>query len=362
MMNRYPPIPSGKPGFGAQDPIIDKHMRKQPIPWWERALFKWYTSTSPSDPGSQASFLRQEEFRRGRLASLTLLMLIFVVVLFMAAISITANINHFIFLTSGIGILILVLSAGMLNRRGYLIAATLIMILILDGGIATTVITVKGGLGLVNLPVFDLMIASELIAVSLLNPSSVFVVSIVNCCFIILDVLLEHHAPDLDHYLALSGWAVILARPLLLQFVVAFVTFLWVNSALKALRRADQAETMAAMEHAIAEYERTDAMQKRQLEQGIQFLIETQRRVANGDFTARVPTTQNNVLWPVAISFNNLLTRFQRFQHDANEIERIRRDMPRVLHAIRDAKQKKHPIVLERTGTVLDALILELNS
>ncbi len=116
------------------------------------------------------------------------------------------------------------------------------------------------------------------------------------------------------------------------------------------------------MEHAIAEYERSNAMQKRQLEQGIQYLIETQRRVANGDFTARVPTTQNNVLWPVAISFNNLLTRFQRFQQDANEIERIRQDMPRVLHAIRDAKQKKQPLMLERTGTVLDALILELKS
>jgi hypothetical protein len=278
----------------------------------------------------------------------------------MASIGITANINHPVFLTGGIGTFLLVLSAGILNRRGYLTAATLIMILILDGGIATTVITVKGGLGLVNLPIFDLMIASELIAVSLLTPASVFIMSFLNCCFIILDVLLEHHAPDLSHYLALSGWAVIIARPLLLQIVVAIVTFLWVESALKALKRADQAETLAAMEHAIAEYERSDAMQKRQLEQGIQFLIETQRRVANGDFTARVPTTQNNVLWPVAISFNNLLTRFQRFQQDAHEIERIRQEMPRVLYAIRASKQKKQPLLLDRTGTALDALILEL--
>ena len=248
----------------------------------------------------------------------------------MAAIGITANINHPVFVISAIGVFLLVFSAGMLNRRGYLTGATLIMILVLDGGIATTVITVKGGLGLVNLPIFDLMIASELIAVSLLAPISVFIVCLLNCCFIILDVLLEHHAPDLNHYLALSGWAVILARPLLLQIVVALVTFLWVDSALRALKRADQAEALAAMEHAIAEYERSNAMQKRQLEQGIQYLIETQRRVANGDLTARVPTTQNNVLWPVAISFNNLLTRFQRFQQDANEIERIRQDMPRV--------------------------------
>jgi hypothetical protein len=349
-------------GNSTNNLLPNPYMRKKEFSWWEGALLKWYTYTAPAHPGSQTSLQQQEAFRRGRLASLCLLLLIFVVVLFMASISITANINHTVFLIASIGIFLLVLSAGVLNRRGYLTAATLIMILILDGGIATTVITVKGGLGLVNLPIFDLMIASELIAVSLLAPFSVFIVGLLNCCFIILDVLLEHHAPDLSHYLALSGWAVIIARPLLLQIVVAIVTFLWVDSALKALKRADQAETLAAMEHAIAEYERTDAMQKRQLEQGIQFLIETQRRVANGDFTARVPTTQNNVLWPVAISFNNLLTRFQRFQQDAHEIERIRQDMPRVLHAIRDAKQKKQPLVLERTGTVLDALILELKS
>ncbi|MBA2394836.1 MAG: hypothetical protein H0V70_19085 [Ktedonobacteraceae bacterium] len=68
------------------------------------------------------------------------------------------------------------------------------------------------------------------------------------------------------------------------------------------------------------------------------------------------------MFWPVAISFNNLLTRFQRFQQDASKIERIRQEMPRVLHAICDAKQKKRLIVLERTGTALDAIILELMS
>lgn len=352
----------GGSGTDINNPPPDPSLRKKEFSWWERALLKWYIYTAPAYPGPQASFEQQEAYRRGRLASLSLLLLIFVVVLFMASIGITANINRPVFVISSIGICILVFGTGMLNRRGYLTAATLIMIVILDGGIATTAISVKGGLGLVNLPLFDLMIASELMAVSLLTPFSVFIVGFFNCCFIVLDVLIEHHAADLNHYLALSGWAVILARPLLLQIVVAIVTFLWVDSALKALKRADQAETLAAMEHAIAEYERSDAMQKRQLEQGIQFLIETQRRVANGDFTARVPTTQNNVLWSVAISFNNLLTRFQRFQQDASEIERIRQEMPRVLHAIRDAKQKKRPIVLERTGTALDAIILELMS
>jgi hypothetical protein len=358
MMNRDSRIPSVK----SEPDTIDPYVKVKSFPWWERALLKWYTYTAPSDPGPQTYFQRREEFRRARLASLILLLLVIVVFVLMAAISITANVNRSVFVVSGIAISILIYTAGALNHRGHLTAATLIMLLVVDGGIATTAITVRGGLGLVSLPLFDLLIASELIAVSLLMPATVFLVGLVNSCFIILDVLLEHHAPDLIHYLALSGWAVVIARPILLEFTVAVFTFLWVDSAMKALRRADQAEAMAAMEHAIAEYERAGTMQRRQLEQGIQYLIETQRRVANGDFTARVPTTHNNVLWPVAISFNNLLTRFQRFQQDANELERIRRDMPRVLHAIRDAKQKNQPITIERTGTVIDAIIIELNS
>lgn len=330
--------------------------------WWKRLLLKWYSYTAPSSPGPHANFQQQETYRRGRLASLTLLLIIFVVVLFMASIGITANINTPIFLFSGIGICLLIAAATILNRRGQLLIATLIMIVIIDGGIATTALAVKGGLGLVNLPLFDLMIASELIAVSLLNPSSVFLVGFLNSSFIVLDIIFEHHAPDLNHYLTLSGWAVVVARPVLLQFAVAIVTFLWVDSAIKALRRADQAEAIAAMERAIADYERVDAAKKRSLEQSIQYLIETQRRVANGDFTARVPTTPDNVLWSVAISFNNLLTRFQRFHHDASEMEHIRRSLPYVLQAIRELKKKRHPVVLERTGTELDALIIELSS
>jgi hypothetical protein len=40
----------------------------------------------------------------------------------------------------------------------------------------------------------------------------------------------------------------------------------------------------------------------------------------------------------------------------------VPKNMPCILYAIRDAKQKKQPIILERTGTTLDAITLELNS
>ena len=337
-------------------------VQEQPAPAKKSLLSAWYNLTAPTDPGTKVDLPTSETYRRGRLASLALLLLFIVILLFMASISITSNLNWLVFLTSGASLLVLGFTAAILNRRGYLIAVTILMIIMLDGGIVTDLIFVRGGIGLVNLPIFDLLVATELIAVSLLDPFWVFFAAILNSMIIILTLLFVHHAHDLAQYIAMSGWAVVTLRPILLQFVVAIVTFLWVDSALKALKRADQAEIIATMERAIAEYERAQADQKRSLEHGIQYLTATQHRVANGDLSARVPITEDNVLWSVAISFNNLLTRFQRLQQDSDQLYRIQQELPRLIQAIREAKSARRPIRLAPGHTALDALIIELTS
>ncbi|GCE31680.1 hypothetical protein KDA_71640 [Dictyobacter alpinus] len=360
-MNNYVPPPSRNAGLDTKRLVNTDQIHVVNDPLWKRARSLWYRYTAPPYPGLQATFKQQEAFRRGRLASLTLLFIIFLVVLFMAAMGVTTNLNVPVFITSAIVVFVLIFVMAWLIRHSHITAATLIMLLVMDGGNITTALAAKGGIGLINLPLFDIMIASELIAVSLLNPATVFLVCLFNCIFITLDIVFGPRAADLNHYLAMSGWAVVISRPLLLELAVAVVTWQWVTSANKALKRANKAEKLAAMEHEIAEYERNDAVKKRQLEQSIQYIIETQRQVANGDFTARVPTTPDNMLWPVAISFNNLLTRFQRYQREASEIERIRKDMPMVLQAIREAKMTGRPLQMRRTGTVIDAILLELN-
>lgn len=326
------------------------------ISGWKRVLRSWYAATAPADPDGKADFHGRENFRRGRLASLALLLVIFVVALYIAAIGITTNNNWPVYLSGGGAIFILVVVAGLLNRRGHLVASACTLMFILDGGIIAILLFMKGGLGLANLPVFDFLIGSELIAVSLLNPLAVFPVALLNSVLVVLIILFTHHSPDLDHYLGMNGLAVVLARPILLQFAVAVVTALWVGGVQHALKRADQ----AAMEYAIAEYERALAAQKRSLEHDIQYLVDTQRKVSSGDLTARVPITRDNVLWPVATSFNNLLTRFQHLQEDADQLQEIYREMPRLVKAIREAKRDRSPIVLPRGGTILDALVVEL--
>ncbi|HEU5377293.1 MAG TPA: hypothetical protein VFV38_17835 [Ktedonobacteraceae bacterium] len=356
-MNQSFPAGVGKSAIATRKSHAD-------ISRWKRALHFWYSITAPSETGLQRDFESREAFRRGRLTSLALFILVSLTTFY-----VTVNIIHrhndwLAFLAAEAVNLALATGAAMLNRRGHLLGAVCLLVVIFDGGLAAALLFVKGGLGLINLPVFDLLIGSELIVVSLLGPFSVFLMALLNSILVILLALYTHHNPDLAHYAIRSGMgmAMIIARPILVQFGVAVVTALWVESALRALKRADQAETVAALEHAIAEYERSQAAQKRSLEQGIQYLVDTQRQVANGNLNARVPITQDNVLWPVAISFNNLLTRFQHVQKDAEQLQQLYREMPRLVNAIRDAKRSRRSVALTRGGTLLDALIVELTS
>jgi HAMP domain-containing protein len=65
------------------------------------------------------------------------------------------------------------------------------------------------------------------------------------------------------------------------------------------------------------------AMQKQQLDASIRSIVEVHTRVANGDFDARVPLTQDNVLWQISGSLNNLLARVQRLRQDATKVQKM---------------------------------------
>lgn len=106
----------------------------------------------------------------------------------------------------------------------------------------------------------------------------------------------------------------IMVRPIAIHIVVTVVLWLWVRSATQVIARADRAEVIATLEHAIAQQEHADAQLKRQLEMSIQQIVETRQRLANGDFNARAPLNNGNVLWQIAGSLNNLLSRFQRLR------------------------------------------------
>src|SRR5262249_7466284 len=105
----------------------------------------------------------------------------------------------------------------------------------------------------------------------------------------------------------------------------------------RAILRADRAEAFALLEHQIAD-------QKRQLDVGIQQILQTHVRAANGDFQARAPQMPGSVLWQISASLNNLLGRLQRAGTAEFRLQRTEEELARLAAALRDAQAGRRPI------------------
>jgi hypothetical protein len=135
----------------------------------------------------------------------------------------------------------------------------------------------------------------------------------------------------------------------------------------------------------IVTLEQSIAMQKLELEVGIQQLLQTHIQAANGDFTVRAPLAQDHVLWQIAYSLNNLLSRIQRLSQTESDLMHARSETSRVvgglqsqanqvrnelvliqaeatilLKVLRDAKAKKLPVRLPPSRSMLEPLCREL--
>ncbi len=248
--------------------------------------------------------------------------------------------------------------AVMLNRAGRvgLTGALLSALIILAA--AGAVVAYPLGLTLDALPAFDLLAIATVVAASVLPRRAAFFVATINIVIIVLVFFLMHHAADLQKELndktlyptPLIASLALLARPIALQVILAVVAYLWVRGTDDAIRRADRAEEVATLEHTIVE-------QKRQLDIGIQQILQTHIRVANGDFTARAPLGQDNVLWQISSSLNNLLARLQRAGNAEYHMRRTEEELQRLAAALRDAQAGRRPIWPAPSGTAVDPVI-----
>lgn len=320
-------------------------LRRGPLQWW-------YSLAAPGEPENSTSQDR-ERVRAGRLSSIILL------ITFCFGLAQLPNalnsINHlflFILLTAmAINIVALVF-----NRLGNVRAVGAVMVVVVELAFILVVVTSPTGLSSRSLTIFYMLVLTELIAVSLLPPKSVFLVALCNGAFTWAAISFLKHTPDLKIATPSSYYSAI-AGPLVMQVIVALVTYLWVEGAREAIERAEQ---VAALERTLAERDRAEAEQKQQLEQGIQQILQTHIQAANGNFEVRAPLARENVLWQVAYSLNNLLARLQRATQSEHELQRTGVEAARLTEAVRSAKVRRQPIQAQKSGTLLDPLAQEL--
>lgn len=357
--------PDASPDYIQRD---DESRKAGPFEWW-------YRLTAPPPVPSSGSLEQREVARRGRVTS-TLALLEAIVILVLAMPSALAT-HHLL-------VLILLLLLGIMgvalifNRKGKLFIAGLLLVLSVSVSMPMSVLTTPGGLQPKTILLYDLMIQTDLLAVSVLPAGSVFLTAIFNCAFILGDIAWQPHSHNFDVLLAQAGGEVI-GPPVVLHLLVAIVTYIWVRSATQAINRADRAEVIARLEHDLAERDRDIASQKQLLDADILQIETTHQQIANGNLAARVPIERITVLWGVAGKLNNLLTRFQRLQHVENEmyrmqyrlqyssqmeaeIVRIRSEAQRQAEAIRAARSSRRPFLPTPTSTVLDPMLAELHA
>ena len=228
--------------------------------------------------------------------------------------------------------------AVVLNQLGRLTVVGILLILVVDLGCGLMLLTssmgtgmgMGMGLGVGDLPVLDVLIISELIAVSLLPPASVFVVAFSNILFILTVFAFFPRSMELNMLLTSQMAYNAVTQPIILQVVVAVVAYLWVRSARLALARADRAEEIAQLQSREAELLRREAERSHQLEQESEHLLQVLVRAANGDIAVRAVLPHDKVLWKVGNAVNMLLSRLRRVNLAESQNRQLRQENVRL--------------------------------
>lgn len=178
---------------------------------------------------------------------------------------------------------------------------------------------------LTNVQLFDTLAISLLFAVALLPPWGVFLTAATNLLVTAGVLTMFPHEAAVTPLIPN-----VISRAASVEVSISVIAFLLVQIMRQAIARADRAEEIGKLQKALLKQEHAVAEQKRALDASIQQIIETQRRVANGDLDARVPLTPENVLWEVAGPLNNLLNRMRRGIQAEQELAQV---LPRLNHA-----------------------------
>lgn len=347
----YTPVPSDRRPAGDFAPRQAQAPAARPlrIPLLSPAIEWWFTNTSNTRYLAR-TFDERIRARRSRVGS----------GLFLGLILLSSGLLVWERLTTGdmptfyalLAALVGLTVGCLLNRYNHVEFAGALVALVIDGAIFGAVLSAPGGLLDTDYLGSYYLLALILGVVAILLPSwALLVATTVNCILIVVDFMqLQGYTPALAHQLASDGYFFEIGRPIVLNIGIAVSLYIVVRTLLDEGRRADNAEEMAALEHSIT-------VQRQQLEIGVQQILETHVRIANGDYSARAPMIQDSLLWQIASSLNNLMSRLQKSGQAEHQLRRTEDELRRLAVAIDDAAMGKRPIWPAPSGTAADLII-----
>jgi hypothetical protein len=317
----------------------------------------WYSWTTPPEPGTEATIEQRIQVNRARQASLLLFWLILAAIFPIPTAIQQKNMPLLIILLVTITAYLV---AMFLNRMGHPTVAGIITMVLLEGGFLSALLSLQatGGTSLSDLPTLMLLVESSIVGAAFFTPRITILVTIFNCfiAFAILEVLPK--SSNLVALMKVDGYDII-SRPIILFIIVGVSVASISNGFIGELRRANRAEEIATLERREVERQNEQIALNAQLESGIQQVLETLNAVANGQVAARARIGQNNVLFRVGYSVNNLLARLQGYQAERAELEKTRKVAEMIVIALRE--QQPLPFS-DWTGTSLDPIIMQLKN
>jgi hypothetical protein len=331
-------------------------METQELSLADRMFGWWYRIAAPPVVSDEAPLKDRMRVRSGRLTSV-----IFLVEFIFSLISLIVVLKDAPFAAPAIAILLGVIVLGMfLNRGGKTTLAGILVLSALELGLLLNILVSPGGLSPFVLSIFDFFAIPELVAASLLTSWLVLPLMLSNCLIVVLLITFMPKTPEMIQMLQVQGYNAY-TDSIVLQLITSLVVFLWVSSTYKEMSRANNAEEVSKLTMEIAMQQQTVQEEKQRLEESIQQIVEVHMQVANGHFNARVPLDQQNVLWSVAGSLNNLLARLQRSRQDTVLLQRNEQALEQLLYNIQAARRQGTALQSYKTGTSLDALITEIS-
>lgn len=316
----------------------------------QTAAHLWYKLAGPKPVPNEASFKQRDAVRRAQTSSWILL-----VVIILDIVPIPGALNKpFALIPILISLAFDLFALFVLNKNKQTRAAGIIALVTIEVGIIATLLSVPGGMLAVDLPLLDLLTQGIIVAAYLIGPEWGFALMLLNIGFIA--GLLNSSLISPDLHTAYMHNSNILVQAVEVQVIIAVFSFILVYSSNRAIANLDRSEEIVALERKELQRQQTELDLKEQLDAGIQQLMETHTQVANGNYAARVPLSQDNVLWRVAYSLNNLLARLASNAH----LEQERQIERQALHELSQRILTNAPLPTRRTGTAIDELIMAL--
>ena len=276
----------------------------------------WYRVTAPKELPSDAPFRDREKVRRARTASWILLVVILLVLVPLPGVLSEPNVVATLLVVAVIDCVALFV----FNRRGNLIVAGLITVFTIEAGLLGTIFTLPGGMSPIDLPLFDLLVQSEIVAVALFASGWIFALMVLNIGIIFLVLHSGHLSPELAVFFTQRG-TTIFTQAVEIQVIITIFAFILVRSADVAILHLDRAEKIAELERREIERQQIVEEEKHQLDSAVEQILSALQAVSNGNYGVRVPVSENSTLFRVAYALNTLFQRLGSFRQQQAQIQ-----------------------------------------